>query len=121
MSDQVLTTLIIAFFASLAPTIAAFAALIVSRGTDKKTDGLIHTTTEIHTLTNSNLAAVTGALAVALEKISGMERMIATLNLPPPIPATAGTVSPPPPLAPPVAEAVQGAMAAQEDVAAPKK
>lgn len=80
MSDQVITTLIIAFFASLPPTIAAFAALMVSRTTDHKSDILLDKTTEIHTMANGNLTRVTAELQVALSKIEGLEKMVATLT-----------------------------------------
>lgn len=44
-----------------------------------KTDNLVRKTDEIHTLTNSNLSTVTSALAVANEKIAGLEKMVTQL------------------------------------------
>lgn len=80
MTDQTTQTLIIAFFASLAPTLAVLVTLVVSLSNGRKANSLQETTTQIHALTNSNLAKVTAALDVALEKITGLQNMIATLN-----------------------------------------
>lgn len=47
---------------------------------DSKADQIIEKAAEIHMLTNSNLSKVTESLNVALEKISGLEKMVASLN-----------------------------------------
>lgn len=80
MSDQIVTTLIVAFFASLPPTIAAFAALIVSRSNGHKADAIVKSTDQIHTLANSNLAQVSNDLKVATSKIEALERLVTSLG-----------------------------------------
>lgn len=80
MSDQIITTLIIAFFASLAPTIAAIAALMVSRDTDHKVDASAKTIEQIHVLTNSNLTQVSNDLKIANSKIDALERLVTALG-----------------------------------------
>lgn len=54
-------------------------AVVVAQDTGRKADTLIEKTSEIHTLTNSNLSAVTASLAVALAKMEGMEKLIASM------------------------------------------
>jgi hypothetical protein len=82
MTDNVQLALI----ASIAPTIAAVGALLVSihnankaAAIEKKTDTVIEKAVEIHTLTNSNLSKVSSALEVANQKISGLEAMVGSL------------------------------------------
>lgn len=70
MSDAVS----IALIASIAPTIAALAALVVSVLNSRRL-------VEIHTLTNSNLSKVTAALAVANEKIEGLRLLAAAVAI----------------------------------------
>jgi septal ring factor EnvC (AmiA/AmiB activator) len=54
---------------------------IIKTGDDtrQKTDTLLNKTTEIHALTNSQLSTVTAALAVANQKIEGLEKLIVSL------------------------------------------
>ena len=80
MTDSVLLALI----TSVPPTIAALAALWVgihnggkADETGKKADALIVKTAEIHTATDGNLSSLTKTLAVAQEKIDGLEKTIA--------------------------------------------
>lgn len=47
--------------------------------TNRKADVLIEKTAEIHTVTNSNLSAVTKNLELALQKISGLETDVARM------------------------------------------
>jgi len=82
VSESTIGILIIAFFASLAPTITAFAALTVSRHTDRKADDIIQKTVEIHTLTNSNLAKVQSDLQTALARIDEMKIQIEQMRTP---------------------------------------
>lgn len=72
MSDTVL----LAIIASLAPTLMALAAFVISLKNSRKSDVIIGKATEIHTLTNSNLTAITTALGIANEKIIGLEKLI---------------------------------------------
>lgn len=58
MNDQVVTTLIIAFFATLPPTLAAVGALIVALRNVRKTEQVSVRTDQIHEATNGNLSAV---------------------------------------------------------------
>jgi hypothetical protein len=87
MNDSVL----IAAIAGLPATIASLAALwktitlgreSIEQGKEnvKVTERLDQKTTEIHTATNSHLDALTKALAVANEKISGLEALVATMT-----------------------------------------
>jgi cell division protein FtsX len=47
--------------------------------TNRNTDTIIEKAEEIHTLTNSNLTAVTKALKEANEKIAALEKLVGTL------------------------------------------
>lgn len=47
--------------------------------TERKADNIVEKTIEIHSMTNSNLTKVTEALSVALEKISGLEKLILSM------------------------------------------
>ncbi len=92
---------LIALLSSIAPTLAALGAVVIgilnarksnetgikvdsigskSDKTDAKVDTVIEKAVEIHTATNSNLSKVTAALDKALEKISGLEKMVALMN-----------------------------------------
>lgn len=63
----------LALIASIAPTFAALATLIVSiRNTTKLS--------EIHTLTNSNLNRVVNDLVSANAKIDGLQKLIAEMR-----------------------------------------
>lgn len=73
----------IALIASIAPTLAASAAVIIgilnrkkADETGKKADAIIDKAEEIHVLTNSNLTKVTQALTKANRKISALERLV---------------------------------------------
>lgn len=77
-------TVQLALIAAVPPTIAAMAALAVSihngmkaAETGKKADTIIEKAAEIHTLTNSNLSAVTKSLEVAQARIDGLEKLVA--------------------------------------------
>lgn len=48
--------------------------------TDAKANTIIEKAIEIHALTNSNLSKVTAALDVALARIEGLEKLVASLN-----------------------------------------
>lgn len=74
MSD----TVVLAIIASLAPTLMALAAFVVSIHNSKKSDVIIEKAAEIHTLTNSSLSKVQSALDVANERIIGLEKLIAS-------------------------------------------
>ena len=76
----------IALIASITPTVAAICALIIgiingrkANVAATKADSLLEKTTEIHTLTNSNLARVQAALDVANEKIKGLEQVLTSI------------------------------------------
>lgn len=93
-----LTTLVISAILSLAGIIAnlirtnqaiaqsaaaqqvAEAGIAVSLANGKKSDEANGKLVEIHTLTNSNLSNVTKALEVAMEKISGLEKMVYSMD-----------------------------------------
>lgn len=49
-------------------------------GVTHKADTIIEKAIEIHTLTNSNLSKVTESLNIALEKISGLEKLVTSLT-----------------------------------------
>lgn len=76
MSDSTITTVLVAFFACLPPTLLALAALMSSRTNTAKADVIVAKVAEVHSLTNSQLTAVTTALAVANEKILGLEKLL---------------------------------------------
>jgi hypothetical protein len=86
MTDTQLTIIIAAIPATVA-AIGALAATIIAamksseRGirAEIKADDLLGKTAEIHTLTNSNLTKVQGALDVALAKIEGLQTMVAAM------------------------------------------
>lgn len=74
--------------AALAPTMAAIAAWIQSRTNAGKTDRLSSATNEIsvkaneiHALTDGNLSKVTNQLAVAMERISGLEKLVNSMAI----------------------------------------
>jgi hypothetical protein len=100
MSDATLGMIVVAFLASLAPTLTALAALrqshriaVKAEATDVKiadntmkteaialkTDTIIEKAVEIHSLTNSNLTKVSAALEVALARIEGLQNMVTEL------------------------------------------
>lgn len=79
MSEQTLTTVIVAVLAAIPPTLVAFAAMLSSIRNAKKADAIISKTDEIHTLANSQLSTVTATLAVANEKIAGLEKLMGAL------------------------------------------
>lgn len=76
-----------AILTALSPMIVAIAAAAAvmwqashnATAQSNKTEALSRKTDEIHTLTNSNLASVTSALQVANEKISGLEKLVASM------------------------------------------
>jgi hypothetical protein len=76
MSDTVLIALIVA----AAPTIAALGAWRESQKTTAKTEVVIAKADEIHTLTNSNLAAVKADLALANARILSLEALVSKLT-----------------------------------------
>lgn len=87
MSD--LTPILIAFFACIPPTLVALAALISSRRntkkadeTLKKSDVIIAKAEEIHTSTNGSLTKANEALAVAMDKIINLEKLITAMGAP---------------------------------------
>lgn len=110
--DPTISTILIAAFAALPPTIAAVTGLIASRATlrqsranasvaenanlkaeasnvkadasNEKTDALLRKTEEIHTLTNGNLTTITAELRVANEKIAGLQALLSALTVPKP-------------------------------------
>lgn len=102
-------TVQLALVGSLVPTIAAVGAILIGwwsnrkiameataaakknaeelalmgakqEATSAKADHIIEQGTQIHTLTNSNLSQVTAQLAVANERIKGMEELVKTLG-----------------------------------------
>lgn len=70
MSDAVQ----LAIVASIAPTIAALAALIVGIRNGRKSDA-------IHALANSQLTAVTTSLKEANAKIEGLQKLVGALRI----------------------------------------
>lgn len=75
MTDSVSLALI----GGIAPTLAALGGLFVSLRNSKKSD-------EIHVLVNSNLTAVKADLALALERVDKLEKLLVTFT---------GSASPP--------------------------
>jgi hypothetical protein len=69
----------VAFLAAIPPTLVGWAALRSSRKNAEKTDTIIGKADQIHSLTNSQLSATVSALAVANEKIAGLEKMVSQL------------------------------------------
>ncbi len=87
ISDTTFATVTVALIASIPPTIAATAALIQGMKNAnkadimaKKADVLVETSEKIHTLTNSTLTEMTSKLQVAMEKISGLEKLVTALS-----------------------------------------
>lgn len=76
MTEQIATTLIIAFFASLPPTIAAVASLVIATRNGAKSDRIIATTGEIHTATNGALAKMRLDLEMAQGQINQLQSML---------------------------------------------
>ena len=76
---NLISTVVIAGLAAIPATILAYATLQKSKDNEKKSDIIIEKAAEIHTLTNSNLNAVTQSLKVANEKINGLERLMAEM------------------------------------------
>lgn len=79
----------LAIIVSIAPTIASMGALFAailgaskSKENGRKVDTVIEKTTEIHTLTNSNLTEVQSKLSTALQEIVGMKELITELRRP---------------------------------------
>jgi hypothetical protein len=70
---------ILGIIAVVPTTLAALGALLVSLRNGKKSDIIIEKAAEIHTLTNSNLSKLTSQLEVANSKITGLERLVASL------------------------------------------
>lgn len=70
----------LALIASIAPTLAALAAMIVSLRNGAKSDVISAKADVIHALTNDTLSKATNALAVANETIKGQQAIIATLT-----------------------------------------
>jgi hypothetical protein len=76
MSDVVVVALIVA----IPPTIAALLAWSESKRTTAKADVIVAKADEIHTLTNSNLAAVKADLAMANSRIVSLEALVSKLT-----------------------------------------
>lgn len=55
------------------------ALAITTSATDEKADAIIQQTGEIHKVTNGNLSKVQAELAVAHEKILGLEKLVASI------------------------------------------
>lgn len=79
-------TVQLALIASIAPTLAACGALLVSilnrqkaTETGHKVDTVIEKAVEIHTLTNSNLSKVTAANDVLTAKVEGLQKLVASM------------------------------------------
>lgn len=82
----------LAVIVSIAPTIASMGALFASilgahksKENGKKVDTVIEKTTEIHTLTNSNLTKVQSDLSTAIQEIHGLKELVAELRKPGPV------------------------------------
>jgi len=76
----------LALIAAIIPTIAAIAAAVLSVMTllksnenGTKSDAIIQKSDVIHTLTNSRLTEVTAQLAVANEKIEGLQKLVSQM------------------------------------------
>lgn len=79
MTDATITTISVAFLAAMPPTIAAIAALMQGQKNAERAEALKVDVKEIHALTNSTNSNLTKSLAVATEKVSGLEKMLASL------------------------------------------
>lgn len=66
----------LAYISAIVPTVAGLGAMLVGLKNGQKSNRNGEKLVEIHTLTNSNLTAVTSALEVANTKIAGLERML---------------------------------------------
>lgn len=73
---ETLRAVLVAFIASIPPTILAVAVLMTSLGTSEKADVLLTKTDEIHELTNSNLTKVTANLDSANVKIRELQTLL---------------------------------------------
>ena len=85
MIDPTLLTVITVFLSATPPTVAAVGALIVGLRNSRKADVASNEadvaakqTSEIHTMTNSNLSEVKTELKVAQEKIEGLQHLISS-------------------------------------------
>ncbi len=78
MTDN--TTIIIAGFVALPPTIAAVAAFWQGKKSSEKATVIIEKTEQIHDLTNSNLTAIKKQLAAADERIALLEQRLLRLT-----------------------------------------
>ena len=74
------TVTIISSIAAAKERSFALSSRLVVEATSRKADVIIEKATEIHTLTNSNLSRVTEALNLALERISGLEKLITAMT-----------------------------------------
>jgi hypothetical protein len=84
MTDSQLTIIISAIpsiVASITAAILAFAAWRKSLENGAKSDTIIQKAVEIHTLTNSSLSALASQLAVAQQKIDGLDKLVAQMTI----------------------------------------
>lgn len=82
MSDTAITTILVALFACIPPTLVALAALRSSRAHEKKTDQVIAKVDEVHVSTNGSLTKANEALAAAMSKIIDLEKLITAMGSP---------------------------------------
>lgn len=80
MTETTIIALVASALAALPPSLVAWAALRATKENGVKADSLVEKTTEIHTLTNGSLSKVQASLETANEKISGLEKLVASVT-----------------------------------------
>jgi hypothetical protein len=76
VTEATVTAIAVAGFAALPPTLVAYLAYRQSTVNAKKAEETSKKVDEVHILANSTLSTATSALAVANEKIAGMEKLL---------------------------------------------
>jgi L-cysteine desulfidase len=80
MTEAATVNLIVAVVAALPPTFVAWLAWRQGKANAEKAVETGKKVDEVHVLANDNLAKVSSALAVANEKIVGLEKMVVALG-----------------------------------------
>ena len=80
INETALTAIIGSILSAIPATIIAWATLKQGRANAEKAQEINVKTDQIHTLTNSSLAKVQSALAVANEKIEGLEKLVGQMS-----------------------------------------
>lgn len=81
MTETAIVAIAAAVIAATPPTIVAWLSFSQSRTNSLKADQTAKKVDEVHALANSQLSSVTSALAIANEKILGLEKMISALAI----------------------------------------